>query len=442
MSESRRERYEKAKKAREQAKATENSNFDMPDLEKIEYLPLRKDKFEVFRIISNQMSLAQTGFDATKIKHSMLRGDDQKFFNVVWSYDRDWPMNKLYYFMTSGVWDSESKSKTYDKKGCDLLNEILSCGSESPYASGWRPSELALMNVIDRLDYEWHKENKKLKVATKDAQRSDKGFYYTSYGISKNGIYENILTQCEDNMVYCCDTDIAIRRLTKGTVGKDGNWYKIFLPEFEANKMEKYSEEDDFDYMSYVSNKELTDEEKSWDGVDFRTDPRYKVTSTIKIYNRLKKFIAKVDKNYGENFTEMFEEQVAQEKAEFKAMREEQEKRKPSLPSKKENPVEESVSKPEETPVQEEKVSRTRKAKVEPEEEMEEEFSEDMIPEKYLGYYEKLPDEEKDLINGFDMATDEFTFIEGETTLDCPECGKYASENVTSCPYCGVEFDD
>lgn len=439
----RKERFEKAKKAREEAKKKENQKFDLPDLVPIEYLPMEKDRFTLFRIASAAIETRQKPSDGFKIKQSMMRGDDKKYFNVVWSYQRDWPLNQLYYFITKGKYDDSTQTKTYDYNGCELLTEVLTNGQiGNRFATGWKPQELALLNVIDRLDMDFHRDNKVTKVFTKDANKSDEGRFYTSYGISKKGLYEKILGVYDENMVHHSDTDIAVRRLSEK---KGDNWYLPYLPEFDSRKIEPYCDMDGINYLDYYSDKALTEEELSWDRVDFETDPRYKVTSTIKIYNRLKKFIDKVDKKYDTDFSTIFKDQVEHEKAEFNAMMKEQEKN-----NKKSTPVEKTLPSKKEEEVSNEKedttVESVEKTPRRSRKSASKEFGSNDVPEKYRDSYTKLSEEDKEFIVGFDSEKDEYIFPEGEGLLPCEVedggCGSNFSENMMVCPYCGIEWED
>jgi len=444
---SRKERYESWKKEKAKAEAEKNhGSFDLPDLKPIEYLPMTKDKCEVIRIVSQPWESAKDGTDGYRIKHSMMLGD-KKYFNVNWSFNRDWPLNQLYYFLTKGEYNKDTRTKTYEYAGCPILKKVLTNNQDSPYASGWKPQEFVLMNVIDRFDMEWHKNHKATKVFTKDAEKNDEGKYYPSYGISAKGLYMKIQGCADDNMIHPCDTDFAIRRLSE----KEGdNWYKVFVPEFEARPIEGLSEKDGIKYLDYASFDPLTDEELSWERVNFEEDPRYKVTSTIKIYNHIKNLVKDVDTKYaadikssiGCSFTELFEEKVEEERKLFQAMQEKNAAKTSTSSNEAEAYKEESTN--EETP-KEEKEAPTRKTsrRVTKEEPVNEEKSlEEVISEEYLASYKKLSEEERASIVGFDIEKDEYVFAEGVDTAMCPECDKFGDENVFKCPYCGIEFDD
>lgn len=436
----RKERYEKSKREREKAKAREEKGgFNLPPLPPIEYLPLRRDHLEIFRVISDYWETAEDGTDGYRIKQSLIRGDKNKYFNVVWSFERDWPLNQLYYFMTKGPYDSATNTKSFDFAGCPILKKILTNDQDNKFATGWKPQELVLLNVIDRQDMEWHRENKKTKVLTKDASRTDDGNFYTAYGISSKGLYTKLSDSADENTVTICDTDMAIRRLSK----KQGDaWYKVLLPEFDGHKIERYEEEDGVDYMKFATSDPTTDEELSWERVNFADDPRYQVTSMVKIYNNLKKTIKEIDEKYkdeikkevGTTFKELFEDQVEEDKKKFEAMKKEQEKKTTSVPG-----MEKKEEEAEEEPAEEPKPERKSRKRAVKEESSVEEFS---VPEEYEEAYNALSDEEKSLIVGFNKERLEYTFPEDTETYSCPECKKFSPGDFGKCPYCGVEFDE
>ena len=438
----RKERYEQWKKEKEKAEVSKSQgSFDMPDLDPIEYRTMEKDRCEIIRFVSNPWESAENGTDGYRLKHSMMLGDS-KYFNVNWSFERDWPLNQFYYFITKGEYNRDTQVKKYDFDGCPILRKVLTNNQDSSFASGWRPQELVLMNVIDRMDMEWHKKNKRTKVFTKDAQKNDEGKFYTSYGISAKGLYAKIQDTANNNMIHPCDTDFAIRRLSK----KEGEqWYKVFIPEFESRPVEGLSERDGINYLDFASFDPLTDEEQSWVKVNFAEDPRFKVTSTIKIYNHIKKMIKDVDTKYaaevqkaiGCTFTEMFEEKVEEERKYFAALNEKNAVKKSTTVEKK---PEEVVEETNEVPQEKEAPKRTRRSVKE--ETVQEEETTFTVPEEFFEAYEKLSEEERASIIGFDTEKNEYVFAEGTVTAMCPECDHYGDESVLKCPYCGIEFDD
>lgn len=171
----------------------------------------------------------------------------------------------------------------------------------------WRGQTIYVANVIDRLDYKWHQENKKTKllmrkVDVKDNQVRNKelSFYAVGSGL------EDLIGAHGAKLNY----DVLIY---PGAEAKDKfhfkNLSKLKLVNY-WDEVSKVVTEDDKKLVSV--DPDFTDEEKTWDPIDI--DKYYKFTSASAIIDHLGQTIEAFDMMVGTNFMEQFKREAALEK--------------------------------------------------------------------------------------------------------------------------------
>jgi hypothetical protein len=164
----------------------------------------------------------------------------------------------------------------------------------------WRGQTIYVANVIDRLDYKWHQENKKTKllmrkVTLKDGQLRHRELSFYAIGSG--------LKELSDAHGSKLNYDVLI---WPGVEAKD---------KYNVKNVSKLKQVGYWDEVSKIITEEdkakisenvgLTDEEKTWDCIDI--DKYYRFTSAKTILDHFGKTIKAFDMMVGTNFYEQFE---------------------------------------------------------------------------------------------------------------------------------------
>ena len=176
----------------------------------------------------------------------------------------------------------------------------------------WRGQTIYVANVIDRLDYKWHQENKKTKllmrkVGVKDGKVTRKELSFYAIGSS--------LKELTDSHGTKLNYDVLI---TPGAEAKD----KYILKNLSKLKTVNYWDEvskyvTDDDKAKVSTDIGLTEEEKTWEAIDI--DRYYRFTPAKVILDHFGRTIKSFDMMVGTNFYQRFEEEAkADAKAEGK----------------------------------------------------------------------------------------------------------------------------
>jgi hypothetical protein len=443
----RREKFLEEKKAIEAEEAKKNTSFQF---EKIDYAPIQKDEISVFRFIGNPVHARSENFDPKMVFSSKIKDDKGNMFTVRWSEDSEWILNKIYTTVLSYKWDKtalrdDGKQGKRIYKYVDsypkMVDRVLHNNEEAKAwvdggktkmieNSGWRPSSSIYFNVIDRADYQWHKENKSFKLIAKkvsygENSKGEKVAYYEA-GIP-NSLYKLLLDTVVEEKGDWQDFDIAIKKI------KDDPYYKMY----SVNDERKISDEK----HAPMSNEPLTEEELSWKKFDI--DKITPITHYKTIQNRLGTFIKEVDKNLETSFSSELEELVSKEKAELDAKKLADVNLKDSpdddmteeLVEKTEEAVEENVELPSE------KKSRSKES-----------VSNDFWSNPELASWKKLDLLKSkysqfvaDIKDGNVIYKDNDGEILGHNdpdVIECTDCHCDTYVNIPFCPKCGAEFTD
>ena len=167
----------------------------------------------------------------------------------------------------------------------------------------WRGQTVYIANVIDRLDYDWHKQNKKTKllmrkVTVKDgaARHRELSWYAVGSG----------LKDLTDSHGTKLNYDVLI---TPGAEAKDKFFFKNVTKLKQVgywDEVAKFVTEEDKAKISIENN--FTAEELTWDPIDI--DKYYHFTSAKTILNHFGKTIKSFDMMVGTNFYEQFEHEA------------------------------------------------------------------------------------------------------------------------------------
>lgn len=428
---SRRELFRKAEE--EKQKEEESKKGFKREFDNLDYVALIPDVELPIRIIGNPIHVRENYWDPIVFQSSQILDDKGDLFHCTWPMDDpNWVLWRIYKLVMAYDYEEATKTKHYKlaSKYPALFNRIHKNNKlDSPYEQGWKPSKSVLMNVLDRSDMAWHKENKKFKLLSRNVGTSkkdpnlkfyDKGFPYS--------VYEMVFNQILEENGDWEDYDIVIERFSKK---KADQWYAV-RSFYEPKKISD-------DVFKLMSDKPLTDEEKSWEKYD--VSKYVKVTSYTKILNRLGKFLKEVDASLGKNFYEEVKEASDKEKEEWKKNGESNEDH---SEGHSESKTTESKSEPE---TKKEEVPKTReRAKTSPKEEENLDMFALAKKEGWKGI-DKLSDEERALIKVINPSKNEIFYLDtdgedesDDELVDCEICGLKNSFKVSVCCKCGTKY--
>lgn len=349
MGYSREELFRRAKEQRKVEKQKkESSSYTGGDYENIVYTALSSQTDgKVVRIFGNPIVVRENPTDPKLSYISMIVGDNGKKFRCIWpgkEENSSWFLWKVFDTVAAFTWSKEKDDKGYSKKiytheksHPEYLKRVLKNGLDHKFESGWYPLRFVNLNVIDRQDPEFHKENKHSKlISKKAAEIGDTGNFWYEPGIplgAYNTIWDDVLEYAGDWEGY----DIILRKLD------DNPWYKAFHGEDDFKKLSEIERE-------AVISGPMTEEEKAYELYDL--DRIFKVTSYSKIMNRLGDFIKKVDIDFKKSFYSELEALVEKEKAEREANQESDDSDvdEPSEATQEAEEIEEKEEKPIEVP--------------------------------------------------------------------------------------------
>jgi len=438
MDVSRADKFKAAMRQREQEKIEEQEKRNRSfQYDPIDYCALKIRVPKIIRIFGLPYHVREDEFSPKIINISMIAGDNDKPFRCIWPLKEvqpDWILWRIFDRVLEYDWDSSTNTKIFrnqEKHPAIFTRVFKNNKPHIAYEKGWKPSTNVVMNVIDRAQMDWHKENQSTLVLSKRVSESKKAngevaLFYDA-GVPKM-LYDMILDDIVEHYGDWTTYDIAITKLD------DKPWYKVA---YLLNRKEEFSN----DLIELMVDGPLTEEEKLYKQFDL--DKLFQVTSYQKIKNRLKAFIQQVDSAFNTTYYEELCELAEKEKeergkkqvddaAEFFEEEAKKEKEEKIVDEKTKIEVETSekkVKENDENPPMEEKKTRARRVPK----------SIDLDSFGYTGVI-KLTEDEKKLIVG---ANESGAFIYGndEQLYSCPTCEFEAPGSFHCCPKCGEEFE-
>ena len=201
-------------------------------------------------------------------------------------------------------WDPNIKPKGarvyfHAEEHAALFNEVAACGKPAARViNAWFPRRSYLLNVIDREQEAWHKENKStLLLCAKRNSWVPKGKTEEqvrwTLGIGTTAYNQQIWDQVVDTYGYWDDYDILLWKLS------DTPWYMAKHFSVEPEKTVKLGMN-----LTPATLKRaaapITDEEASYDLIDF--DASYPITSFRQIHAKLGYVFMMCDRDLGTHF--------------------------------------------------------------------------------------------------------------------------------------------
>lgn len=372
-------------------------------------------------------------FSPRVVNWSMILGDDGSKFRCIWPDKKehpDWILWKVFTKVMAYTYNKADQERKYHYKDSfpEIWNRVAKNNDlDNSMERGWFPKMQIMMNVIDRDIMDWHRENKTTVLLSRKKSVNDAGITFFEPGFPPT-IYNNIWDVIVGWAGDWEDYDVVIE-----AVGSDP-WYRVY---HAIENKRSLKDGKGFQVNEEVAERELTDEEKSWDRVNI--DEVLPVTTYTRIENRLGVFLQEVDKKLGTKFYPELRDLAEKERKEAEAVQQEQER---SITSTESNPISEDK----ETPVQDEPKPQPRKVRKasKPEEST---FNLDAYADVYPGVSQLTP-QEREAIVGHDDDTKRFIYKEGsyEQLYSCPgvedgSCNMDSPEWFHVCPGCGLEFE-
>lgn len=434
--------FQAALKNRQQERSNQNNyGFDSA-FEQPEYTALEANEFKLLRFLGEPISVRKDPTSPSLIFHSFIAGDDGKNFRCVWPDKKaqpDWLLWKIYNKVMAYDWDKDSQVPRYHHSTShpDLFNRVAKNNKiDNKYETGWRPTSYVLWNVIDRAEKVYngfHKEQKKTLLLSKKGSPTQSGSMFYLPGVPVS-LYNIILDEIVEINGDWNKYDIFVTKMQQDP------WYKAYHAVDDFKKVSaRLNDEATMRAMGYdpsVAERPLTEEELTWER--YNIDKMFPLTSYRKIHNRLGVFIQSVDKAFGTHFYEELETLKEKEIAE----QPEKEERTPSR-SATPSPSPQPEASTDEAPAPEKAEARPRPRRTPPVEgQLKEPSFDEIAKENNFVGMDKLTEEMKAMITGYDDTKGTFTYRTDETVYSCVDenCTMESPESFTHCPKCGAEF--
>lgn len=405
-----------AKKTEAEAKNGKKTTFTR-DLEEIKWTGLEQGVPKVIRVVGAPFDSNVDDYTARTVTIARIIGDDGKKFRVIrpsFSEDPNYILNKIISRVKQAKWVNQEKTFPVKEKCPEIYNIIEKNGLAKTdpsfmYDKGWQGKEVLIMNVIDREQMDWHRQNKHTMLLAKSVNVDSMGNEWADEGISSYATTTGF-SQLFKYYKSWENYDIAIT--------KTGNKEHSFIIDNATKNPEKV----EGPASQYISMEDhLTDEEKSWERYDLQK--LFRKTTATKIYNRLKGTISRIDTALGTHFLEELEEEVEKEKVLFEKLY--------GTTEGEETPTTPEVKVVESTAT----VAPTRSRNI-PSATSKELWEQ-------LPYGSSLTDEMKKHITNVEKNGDTYN-ITWDTPTDelasCPDCNAVAPLECTKCPCCGLDF--
>lgn len=296
-----------AEEQEREAKASKGTGSFQKTYENIAWTGLETNEPKILRVVGGPPDSGINGYTAKTCTIAWVNGDDGKRFKLIRpSFDEDsqYIINRIISKINGVKWVNGQKTFPVKESHPELFNLIEKNGLQEGdkkyiFDRGWKGKEVLIMNVIDRSQMEWHRENKHTMLLAKSVTESN-GNEYADEGVSAFSLKPKF-THLFKSYGSWEKYDMAITK----TSMKD-NAYIVVNASNSPREVNKA-------YQQYISTDDfLTDEEKSWEKYDIAKF--YKPTSVIKIYNRLKNTIKRIDYALGTDFLKDLEREVEAEK--------------------------------------------------------------------------------------------------------------------------------
>lgn len=428
--------------AKEEEQRSNRSGGFTPNYEEIKWTGLEPQKMKIIRVLGGLPDADDASkTDARTVQVSWITGDDGKRFRSVLP-PRDAKSDHLMWRVINRVKEVTyvNRKRVYvnEEKHKDIFDMVVHNGLKEGdpkrrFNRGWEGRHVIVMNVLDREQMDWHRENKHSMLLSRNISEGNNGMLFIDEGVPVYGFYNQIVSTLFANYGSWETYDMGITR-----TGQQQTPYRIInatayaagnIPELPAH------------LKPIVSTETLTDEEAGWDRYDLSRI--FGTTSYTKYYNRLQVAFRTIDARLGTKFFEELEYEVEREKKEREERQAagdnsaDDEDNTPQ-PAQKATPVPEMPKTTEasapEAPV------RTRQRTA-----VAEKPATALDDEKIamLKGWDKLTPEMQAMIVDVKHSNGKVTEIiydTDEPLVACPDCKVASPESFTACPACGLDF--
>lgn len=421
-----------AEKQEEEAARPSNGGGFTRDYEQIKWCGLEANKPRVIRVMGGPPNSKLDKFTAKTVTISWLVGDDGKRFKVVkpsLAEDPNYFVNKIISKVNSFSWVNKTKVYPCETQHPDIYKLVNKNGLDetdprAKFERGWKGSDVLIMNMIDRQNMGWHRENKHSMLLAKSVNPARNGDgEYVSEGISAYGVGAKL------NHLFMSygsweKYDIAITKT--GTMQNPFNVVNASHSPMEVDKSVR----------SFISNEDhLTDEEKSWERYDL--EKLFGYTTATKFFNRMKDTLKRIDAALGTRFYEEISDLSEKEKDQWKEIYGDENANAPLT----ENKINADMTADFTPNIEGATVApreRARKAVVTE--------AVEHAAWMELPHPEFLTDEQKAMVLEVTKdASGKVTAIKwnckDEDLAMCPDCGVAAPYVCKGCPVCGLDFE-
>jgi hypothetical protein len=415
------------------------------------WVGLETGEFKIVRIMSappmGSGSAAKVSpFDVHEVIRAEVKDDSGKWFPIIYpvmsdDLDHSHILHRFIAKVLEVEWSKTvkgEKSFKHQTKYPDLVDKVEhGCWEikdrQRQYSPGFKGKKMAIMNVIDRSDMEWHRTNKKTKLLSKAVTLGADGVTeYITMGVPSYGFlkaFEDVLTTSGNWSKY----DVGIKKTSDKQspyLIKNATKLKIkdMLEELKGLKDPSIISEEDH----------LTAEELSWQLINIEKE--FKSTSYFMLNRRLGKLFDEADRCLGTHFVDELKAliEVEQKEWELTHPKTEESEATEAAPSEVETTeVKEAVEEAPVRAVRRETITAQASAVL------------SANQTAVLKGWAKLTDQEKgwikDVVLKDDDTLDHVVFsAEAGALAECPvpECKAEAPLSYARCPVCGVEFLD
>lgn len=298
------------KQAEADAKKAATRGSFTKNYEEVKYTGLEKGVTSVLRAVGGPVDSKVDNTTAKTVTIARIIGDDGKKFRVVrpsFAENPNYILNKIISKIKTVKYVNNEKTYPIKDKYPEIYNVIDKNGlaktdKQFLFDKGWLGKEVIIMNVIDRAQMDWHKDNKHTMLLAKGISESN-GVEYADEGVPSFVVkpqFVKLFKYYGSWEKY----DIAIT--------KTGDMNNAFIID-NASKTPERVEGPNAEFISMETG--LTAEEKSWERYDI--EKLFRVTTATKIYNRLKGTIARIDAALNTSFLSELEAEVEKERVLF-----------------------------------------------------------------------------------------------------------------------------
>jgi hypothetical protein len=419
----------------ENARNSRSGGGFTPNYEELKWTGLEPSKMKIVRALGGVPDKnPDSKTDARTVQVAWITGDDGKRFRSILpprEEGKDHLMWRIISRVKEVAYVNRKRVYVNEEKHKEIFDLIVHNGLKEGdpkrrFNRGWEGRHVIVMNVLDREQMDWHKENKHSMLLSRNIGEGQNGALFIDEGVPVFGFYNQIATTLFANYGSWEKYDMGILR-----TGQQQTPYRIInatayaagnIPELPAA------------LKPYVVLGPLTEEELSWDRYDLKKI--FGTTSYTKYYNRLKVAIQTIDARLGTKFFKELEYEVEKEKAEREARQAEASDDEDGG-DYDEQPVTTKVTTT--VPAQTAAPVRTREAaKPAP---AATGLSADKIA--LLKGWNKISPEQQAMIVDVKVLNGkivEIMYDTDEPLVACPDCKIASPESFTACPACGLDF--